>query len=463
MLALASLIFFSTCGGAFGLEPLIGAIGAGRGLLLILIAPLLWSLPIALMVAELAGRLPEEGGYYIWIRETLGKFWGVQAGCWAITYALGQMAIFPVLFVSYLSYFFPSLGVAADGAHPVLGPLLRWLVALGMITSSLVVNLRSARDVGQTAKVSAALVLGVFAVMILVWLKRTADATVVISVVRNDFAVAHNGALLLVLSILAFNYSGWDSASTYAGEVDEPQRNYPRAIGIALTVLVCCYLLPVLAGVAATTDATAWKRYGGMAGDCASDRREMARRVTGWSRTRFDLGFVQRAASICLAIAVRDGKGWLAAAGAGARITADRDAEIGHGDVLRDHRIVCADFVWRIGGNTVPGVRGGGDAGVAGAGTPARAAIRGQPEFSGARRVGGTGVCVCSPDSVRDASAVCRRAGLESVSNGFGGGGKRGAGWGRRVPGEKEGRDGIIKRAAFVPGLRDGPIHHSDS
>jgi amino acid transporter len=263
MLALASLIFFSTCGGAFGLEPLIGAIGAGRGLLLILIAPLLWSLPVALMVAELAGLLPEEGGYYIWIRETLGKFWGVQAGCWAMTFAVGQMAIFPVLFVSYLSYFFPALGVAADLAHPVLGALLRWLVALGMIAAALVVNLRSARDVGQTAKVSAVLVLGAFAVMILVWLKRTADPALAIRVVRNDFGVAHNGALLLVLSILAFNYSGWDSASTYAGEVDEPQRNYPRAIGIALAVLVCCYVLPVLAGVGATTDATAWSDTAG--------------------------------------------------------------------------------------------------------------------------------------------------------------------------------------------------------
>jgi len=84
MLALASLIFFTTCGGAFGLEPLIGATGAGWAIVLILITPLMWSLPISLMVAELAGLMPEEGGYYVWVRETLGRFWGVQAGCWAI-------------------------------------------------------------------------------------------------------------------------------------------------------------------------------------------------------------------------------------------------------------------------------------------------------------------------------------------------------------------------------------------
>ena len=73
MLALASLIFFTTCGGAFGLEPLIGATGAGWAIVLILVTPLMWSLPIALMVAELAGLMPEEGGYYVWIRETGGS------------------------------------------------------------------------------------------------------------------------------------------------------------------------------------------------------------------------------------------------------------------------------------------------------------------------------------------------------------------------------------------------------
>jgi len=230
MLALASLIFFTTCGGAFGLEPLIGATGAGWAIVLILVTPLMWSLPIALMVAELAGLMPEEGGYYAWIRETLGPFWGVQAGWWAMAYAAGVVAIFPVLFVSYLSFFFPSLGVAADGTHPGMGAVLRWLAAVLMIASAMAVNLRSAKDVGRAAKVGAGVVLGAFAVMILVWLGRSADPAGVISVIRNDFAVEHKGTLLLVLSILAFDYSGWDGASTYAGEVDEPQRNYPREL-----------------------------------------------------------------------------------------------------------------------------------------------------------------------------------------------------------------------------------------
>lgn len=258
MVALASLVFFTTCGGAFGLEPLIGAIGAGWAIVLILVTPLIWSLPISLMVAELAVLMPEEGGYYVWVQETLGRFWGVQAGWWAMAYAVGVMAIFPVLFVSYLSFFFPSLRTAADGAHPGLGALIRWLVAVAMIASVMAVNLKSAKDVGRAAKAGAVFVLGAFVAMILVWLGRSAAPGAVVGAVRSEFAAEHKGTLLLVLSILAFDFSGWDGASTYAKEVDEPQRNYPRAILAALAVLVACYIFPVIAGVAVTTDPAVW-------------------------------------------------------------------------------------------------------------------------------------------------------------------------------------------------------------
>jgi amino acid transporter len=263
LLALASLIYFTSSGGAFGLEPLIGAIGPMWGGVLILVAALVWSLPISLIVAELTGLMPEEGGFYIWVRETMGAFWGVQEAWWILAYAVIVLATFPVLFVSYLTFFIPALGASADGPHPVLGALLRWLVAILVIASSMLVNLRGARDVGRLAKAGAAFVLGAFAIMILVWLRRGDGPGGVAGVVAQGFGTKHNGALLLVMSILVFNYSGWDCASTYAAEVDEPQRNYPRAIAIALTITVLSYLLPVIAGTSLTTDPKIWSDAAG--------------------------------------------------------------------------------------------------------------------------------------------------------------------------------------------------------
>jgi amino acid transporter len=73
----------------------------------------------------------------------------------------------------------------------------------------------------------------------------------------------HSGVLLVALSTLFFNYSGWDNISTYAAEVDQPQRNYPRAIVFALLIVLLAYVLPVITGVSVTTDPAVWNTNAG--------------------------------------------------------------------------------------------------------------------------------------------------------------------------------------------------------
>ena len=261
--ALVGLVFFTTCGGAFGLEPLVGAVGPGLSVALILVTPLVWSLPMALMAAELTTLIPEQGGYYVWVREALGSFWAVQEGWWSIAYTMVVMAGLPVLFVTYLTYFIPTLAPSADAPHSLMGPFLRWLVAALVIACGMALNLRSARDVGRAAEASTIGIIGVFVLLVLVWLQRSGAPAATLGIVTRDLATHRQRALLLGLSFIVYNYSGWDSASTFAGEVDEPQRNYPRAIAIGLVIVVLCYLLPVLAGVSVTVDPAVWSADAG--------------------------------------------------------------------------------------------------------------------------------------------------------------------------------------------------------
>jgi amino acid transporter len=258
ILALTCLIFFTTCGGAFGLEPLVGAVGPGWAVILILVTPFLWSLPIALMVAELATLMPAEGGYYVWIREAFGPFWAVQQACWTISCSVVWLAMYPVLFVSYLGFLVPALAPRTGGAYPGVAGVVRWLVAILVIVFGVLLNLRGAREVGRSAKVGAYVVLGAFAVLMVVWLKSGPELGSLGELLRRDLASSHHGLLLLGLSYLVFNFSAWDNASTYAGEVDQPQRNYPRALALALAIMVLCYLLPVVAGLAVTSEPAVW-------------------------------------------------------------------------------------------------------------------------------------------------------------------------------------------------------------
>jgi amino acid transporter len=64
------------------------------------------------------------------------------------------------------------------------------------------------------------------------------------------------------ISVLLWNYSGWDNTSTYAGEVADPGRNYPLALLATLPLVVLGYLLPVGAALATGVDPAAWKTGG---------------------------------------------------------------------------------------------------------------------------------------------------------------------------------------------------------
>ncbi len=75
---LMGIVYFTVGGGVYGIEDLVPSVGPGMSLVLLLVIPLVWSLPVALLAAELATAMPEEGGYYVWVRRSLGEFWGFQ-------------------------------------------------------------------------------------------------------------------------------------------------------------------------------------------------------------------------------------------------------------------------------------------------------------------------------------------------------------------------------------------------
>jgi amino acid transporter len=103
---LAAIIFFTVSGGPYGLEPLLGYAGRNGALLLLIITPLLWDVPAILTVLELNSMMPVTGGYYQWVKRALGLRFGFYEGWWTWLYTFVDLAIYPVLFVEYASFFF---------------------------------------------------------------------------------------------------------------------------------------------------------------------------------------------------------------------------------------------------------------------------------------------------------------------------------------------------------------------
>jgi amino acid transporter len=236
--ALVFIMFFTVSGGAYGLEDVVGSSGAGMAILLILLTPLIWSLPTALMVAELATAMPVEGGFYFWVKKALGPFWGFQEGWWSWLTTWVDMAIYPVLFVDYSSAYFPVFST---------NPLARWLLGATVIWVFTYLNIRGSKVIGDSSKVFGVIVLAPFLLMTVIGLFKMNYNPFQPFVLPGETPVS---ALNLGLFVVMWNYLGWDGLSTVAGEMKNPRRDYPKTLLISLPLITLCYLLPVVIGLA---------------------------------------------------------------------------------------------------------------------------------------------------------------------------------------------------------------------
>lgn len=246
--SLVAILYFTVSGGPFGLEGLVGAVGPGLALLLLVATPLLYSVPEALLIGELASMLPIEGGYYQWVKRAFGPFLGFVNGWLSWIYSLIDMAIYPVLLVQYARWFVPQLSGLGG-----------WGLALALIWGATWLNLRGTRVVGTASGWFVAAVMAPFAVLAAVALARWRGGTGALPVTPFHAAgTSFLGALGIGISQSIWNYSGWDNASTLGGEIEQAGRTYPRALARTLPLVTAVYLMAILPALA-VTDWRLWR------------------------------------------------------------------------------------------------------------------------------------------------------------------------------------------------------------
>ncbi|GMH09149.1 hypothetical protein Nepgr_010989 [Nepenthes gracilis] len=234
VLPLVFLIFYEVSGGPFGVEDSVGAAGPLLALVGFLAFPFIWSVPEALITAEMGTMFPENGGYVVWVSSALGPYWGFQQGWMKWLSGVIDNALYPVLFLDYLK-----------SAVPLFGHGYPRIIAVLILTVALTyMNYRGLTIVGWVAVLLGVVSILPFVVMGLVAIPRLKPSRwLVVDLGNVDWG--------LYLNTLFWNLNYWDSISTLAGEVENPKNTLPKALLYALILVVCAYFFPLLVGTGA--------------------------------------------------------------------------------------------------------------------------------------------------------------------------------------------------------------------
>lgn len=197
---------------------------AGDALAVALVLAALVATANASSMAVLAARWPQSGGAYVYGREALGPVWGYLAG---VAFVVGKLASCAAMALAVGTYAWPS------HARVVAVALVLALTALGWW------------GVQRTTAVMAvvvALVLMVLAAVVVVGLRAPASTAPADGAggVRDVLAAA---------GVLFFAFAGYARVATLGEEVRDPSRTVPRAVGLALGIVLVVYALVTWTGV----------------------------------------------------------------------------------------------------------------------------------------------------------------------------------------------------------------------
>jgi basic amino acid/polyamine antiporter, APA family len=185
----------------------------------------------ALCYGELASRFPEAGGSYVYLREAWGRPAAFLYG-WMVLLVLdpGLTAVFGVGLASYAGYLIE------------LSPFGKQILAVSVVVVIGLLNVAGAKIGANFLKFLTLLKVGTL--LFIIFYGFTSG--------RGDwnnfqpfFAVPNDafGALAGGAVGAFFAFAGWWEVTRISGEMENPQKNLPRALAIGVVVITLIYIL----------------------------------------------------------------------------------------------------------------------------------------------------------------------------------------------------------------------------
>jgi amino acid transporter len=258
-LGLADVALFFVVAGS-NLQWVATAAAAGPSSLPVwLIGGLAMFLPLSIVIVFLSARYPDEGGMYVWSKRAFGPFAGFMTG-W--TYWCSNLPYFPALL--YFTAGNALFIVGGNAASAPASPLYFIAASIFGLALGTMVNVyglgvgKWLNNIGGASRWTVTMLL--IALGAYVWWKAGPATQVTLTTMRPGFQIKD----LIFWSIIAFAWTGPESASFMAGEIKNPRRSIPLGLIIAAPLIAAIYVLGTASVLAALPSSNVSGLYGVM-------------------------------------------------------------------------------------------------------------------------------------------------------------------------------------------------------
>jgi amino acid transporter len=216
-------------------------------------------LPVSVAVMWLSSKFPDEGGMYMWTKRAFGPFAGFMTG-W--TYWCTNLPYFPALL-----YFTAGNALFISSAHADRlsgSPAYYIAVSLGCFLIATIVNVlgldigKWLTNIGAFSRFAVTIVL--IALGALAWVRFGPATPMTLHTMQPSFQLKD----LIFWSVIAFAWTGPESAPLMAGEVKNARRTLPAGLAIAAVPIAAIYILGTASVLAALPAAHVSALYGVM-------------------------------------------------------------------------------------------------------------------------------------------------------------------------------------------------------
>lgn len=199
--------------------------------------------PLSLICAELASTYPKDGGLYEWVKEAYGEKYGFLVSWLNWSSKIFWYGSFLTFLAVNIAFTIGLPELASSQLFVVVFSLIFfWVLSLiSMRSLELGKYFTSVGALGSTLPAALLIIMGFVSVVIL---KRVPSAsTYTVATLMPKL----NADSMVAISAIMFGYGGVETVANFATEIDNPRKNFPKAVFIAAFIVAFLYIIGSLA------------------------------------------------------------------------------------------------------------------------------------------------------------------------------------------------------------------------